>query len=246
MPSFSLASIGRALQRAVEKIPVLRPGGYVTLPTPGYLQASLTGISQLISPFTPSMTITPKGEVIKGAQAEPGQAPAAPAVGYRPSAEASGMSTEALLREIYKPTTTKTTETTKITTPTPLPKAEITTAKPAPAPTPTPPPPTPPPVAGGGGAPTPPATAPGFTAPTLSSLPPAPVQISERAFTGIPAPSPAIPVGQFEAMVRALQELTGGRYIPRPLTGTEPFGPTGALERALRRLRERELGIPAT
>jgi hypothetical protein len=245
MPSFSLASIGRALQRALEKIPVLRPGGYITLPTsPKYYQASLTGIAQLLSPFTPSATITPSGEVISGARAEPGQAPAAPAVGYRPLAEALRMPTD--IGEIFKPTTTKTTETTKITTPTPLPKAEITTAKPAPIPTPTPPPPTPPPVAGGGGAPTPPATAPGFTAPTLSSLPPAPVQISERAFTGIPAPSPAIPVGQFEAIVRALQELTGGRYIPRPLTGAEPFGPTGALERALRRLRERELGIPAT
>ena len=126
-------------------------------------------------------------------------------------------------------------------------KATITEIKPAPTDlSKQPPPPTPPPVAGGGGAPLPPATAPGFTAPTLSSLPPAPVQISERAFTGIPAPSPAIPAGQFEAMIRALQELTGGRYIPRPLMGAEPFGPTGALERALRRLRERELGIPAT
>jgi hypothetical protein len=241
MPSFSLASIGRALQRALEKIPVLRPGGYVTVPTPGYLQASLAGISQLASPFTPSMTITPKGEVIKGAQAEPGQAPAAPAVGFM-----EGMSVRPEYVFGRPTTTTKATETTKASTPTSVPKAEITTAKPAPTPTPTPPPPTPPPVAGGGGAPTPPATAPGFTAPTLSSLPPAPVQISERAFTGIPSPRPEIPVGQFEAMIRALQELTGGRYIPRPLTGAEPFGPTGALERALRRLRERELGLPAT
>jgi hypothetical protein len=47
-------------------------------------------------------------------------------------------------------------------------------------------------------------------------------------------------------MTRALAELTGGRYVPTPLPGAEPFGPTGALERALRRLRERELGIPAT
>jgi hypothetical protein len=47
-------------------------------------------------------------------------------------------------------------------------------------------------------------------------------------------------------MIRALAELTGGRYIPRPLMGAEPFGPTGALERALRRLRERELGLPTT
>jgi hypothetical protein len=239
MPSFSLASIGRALQRTLENIPILRPGGYVTLSTPGYLQASLAGISQLLSPFTPAATITPRGEVISGAQAEPGQAPAAPAVGFM-----EGMSVRP--EYVFERPTTKATETTKTPTPTPVPKAEITQTKPAPTPTPTPPPPTPPPVAGGGGAPTPPATAPGFTAPTLSPLPPAPVQISERAFTGIPAPRPEIPVGQFEAMIRALAELTGGRYVPTPLPGATPFGPTGALERALRRLRERELGLPAT
>ena len=243
MQSFSLASIGRALQRALEKIPVLRPGGYVTLPTPGYLQASLAGISQLASPFTPSMTITPRGEVIKGAQAESGQAPAAPTVGFM---EGMSMRPEHVFGRAGRETTEGPTTTRTTPTPTFLSKASITTTKPPVVETPTPPPPTPPPVAGGGGAPLPPATAPGFTAPTLSSLPPAPVQISERAFTGIPAPSPAIPAGQFEAMIRALQELTGGRYIPRPLMGAEPFGPTGALERALRRLRERELGIPAT
>jgi hypothetical protein len=47
-------------------------------------------------------------------------------------------------------------------------------------------------------------------------------------------------------MIRALAETTGGRYVPTPLPGAIPFGPTGLLERALRRLRERELGIPAT
>jgi hypothetical protein len=239
---FSQDSLLKKFWQTLERIPrgLVQRGGFlgpgsVTL-HPTYLLAWIGGKD--IGPSGPIQeTGVARAQTPGGEQA---------AVGYRPSAEASGMSTEALLREIYKPTTTKTTETTKITTPTPLPKAEITTAKPAPTPTPTPPPPTPPPVAGGARAPTPPATGPGFTAPTLSSLPPAPVQISERAFTGIPTPRPEIPVGQFEAMIRALAELTGGRYVPTPLPGATPFGPTGALERALRRLRERELGIPAT
>jgi len=234
MPTFSLASMGRALQRALGKIPILRPGGYFTLPTPGYLQASLTGLGQALNPFAPGATITPKGEVISGALAESGQAPTAPAVQYRPAAEASGLPTD--LGKIFKTTTA----TKGAPTPTPTPKAEITRIKPAPTDlSKQPPPPTPPPVAGGG-APLPPATAPGFTAPTLSSLPPAPVQ------TPIQTPRPAIPVGQFEAMIRALAELSGSRYVPMPLSGVPPFGPVGALSRALERFRKRELGLPET
>jgi hypothetical protein len=230
MPSFSLRSLSDALKRIVQGFTT--PGGYLgprSVTSPQYLLAS-PALLLAGAKFTPS------GPQVETAQAEPGQAPAAPAVGFM-----EGMSVRP--EYVFGRPTTKATETTKVPTPASVPKAEITTAKPAPTPTPTPPPPTPPPVAGGGGAPTPPATAPGFTAPTLSSLPPAPVQISERAFTGIPSPRPEIPVGQFEAMIRALAELTGGRYVPTPLPGATPFGPTGALERALRRLRERELGI---
>lgn len=53
------------------------------------------------------------------------------------------------------------------------------------------------------------------------------------------------PMGQFDAMIRALQQMQQGgqgRFVPMPAVGVAPFGPAGMQERALRRLRERELG----
>jgi hypothetical protein len=128
------------------------------------------------------------------------------------------------------------------TTPTPstseVSKPDITRTGGAPQLSTTPPPPTPPATGrGGGGAPLPPPTA-GLKAPQLSSLPPMPTRPEELG-------RPALQTGQFEAMIRALQDLTGGsRFVPMPTLGAQPFGPVGALARALQRLRERELGTP--
>ncbi len=78
--------------------------------------------------------------------------------------------------------------------------------------------------------------------PAESMLPPTPVLPSEifkptRQFD-------RIPMGQFDAMTRALQLKQGdpSRFIQTPATGVAPFGPAPAQERMIRRLRERELG----
>lgn len=142
------------------------------------------------------------------------------------------------------PTTTKATTGTKApgavapTPATPTRKATVATPSPAPTPTITPPAPTTPTTAKTGMVSTPPPTA-GYSAPTPASLPPTPVMPGE--ITQPPTPEN---LARFEAMIRALQELAGGaRYIPTPMIGAEPFGPAGALERALRRLREREVRV---
>jgi hypothetical protein len=79
-------------------------------------------------------------------------------------------------------------------------------------------------------------------------LPPTPVMPGEIFQPRQPVGQP---LGQFEAMLRALQGREGGRFVPMPLgVGAMPFGPAGAQAEALRRLREREMrgiigGIPA-
>ena len=199
--------------------------------------------------------ITPTGPKTPALEAATSQLEAPPTTGFMLT-PTGGMSIAppGIFRVATKTTdTTKTigapeTKTTTVKTDT-IPKAGITEIKTAPdiKITPTPPPPTPPAVAGGATrAITPPPTA-GFEAPRLASLPPAPTPIAERgAFVGTPPTIPETPLGQFEAMIRALQQLTQARYLPRPLEGALAFGPAGALERALKRLRERELGISPT
>lgn len=125
-----------------------------------------------------------------------------------------------------------------------------------PTPTPTPPPSAPAVI------PTPEARAPVITpavAPTPSPRPPAPVLAGGAPAIGdVRVPEPAAlpptptlpgeifrqrePVGQFDAMIRALQALQGGgARVQMPAEGVMPFGPAGAQAEALRRLREREL-----
>ncbi len=77
--------------------------------------------------------------------------------------------------------------------------------------------------------------------PAESILPPTPVLPSE-----IFKPSGQFdrtPMGQFDAMTRALQFRQGdpSRFIQTPATGVTPFGPAPAQERMLRKLRDREL-----
>jgi len=245
-----------AIKRAWERITtgIKTPGGWLTSP-----RESLT--ASILGPFVGLLggRVTPekKIELAPRAYTEPSQPPTLPAVGFQRAPDISSpfVILGPYLSPVTSPVTTTTTTPTKTTTTSPTtpittpttPKAEIATAKPAPAPAPTPPPPTPPAVAGGATrAITPPPTA-GFEAPRLASLPPAPTPIAERgAFVGAPPTIPETPLGQFEAMIRALQQLTQARYLPRPLEGALAFGPAGALERALKRLRERELGISPT
>ena len=75
----------------------------------------------------------------------------------------------------------------------------------------------------------------GINVPTETPLPPARVLPADLGTEA--------PMGQFDAMIRALQAGQGvpSRYVPMPAAGATPFGPAGAQERALRRLREREL-----
>ena len=75
----------------------------------------------------------------------------------------------------------------------------------------------------------------GINVPTETPLPPARVLPSDLGTEA--------PMGQFDAMIRALQAGQGipTRYVPMPAVGVSPFGPAGAQERALRRLRDREL-----
>ena len=102
------------------------------------------------------------------------------------------------------------------------------------------------------------------TAPTPAMTPPAPFMMGgggdRSAIIGgginIPMETPLpptrvlpgdlggqAPLGQFDAMIRALQMQQGGqgRFVQMPTVGESPFGPAGAQERAIRRLREREL-----
>lgn len=96
-------------------------------------------------------------------------------------------------------------------------------------------------------------------APTPSPLPPAPVLPGRAVAEAREVPTPAAlpprpvlpheigrqqaeaPLGQFDAMVRALQAMQGGRFIQMPTPFGAEFGPAGAQAEALRRLREREL-----
>lgn len=144
------------------------------------------------------------------------------------------------------PATSKTTTTTSTKAPgavaptpaIPTAKAAVATPSTAPTPTATPPTPTTPITAKTGIVSTPPPTA-GYSAPAPASLPPTPVMPGEMT-----QPTTPENLARFEAMIRALQELAGGaRYVPMPAIGAEPFGPAGALERALRRLREREVRV---
>ncbi len=80
--------------------------------------------------------------------------------------------------------------------------------------------------------------------PAESMLPPTPVLPSEifepaGQFSGMPMG----PMGQFDAMTRALQLKQGdhSRFIQTPATGVASFGPAPAQERMLRKLRDREL-----
>ncbi len=77
--------------------------------------------------------------------------------------------------------------------------------------------------------------------PTESMLPPTPVLPSEISK----------PIGQFDAMIRALQLRQGepSKFVQMPAAGAAPFGPAPAQERMLKRLRDRELarilgGVP--
>ena len=96
------------------------------------------------------------------------------------------------------------------------------------------------------------------TAPMPSALPPTPALRGGGGFGGVNVPTEAMlpptpvlpgeigreqaPIGQFEAMIRALQQQQGSpRFIQMPGVGARPFGPAGDQGQALRRLRDREL-----
>jgi hypothetical protein len=74
---------------------------------------------------------------------------------------------------------------------------------------------------------------PQIATPQESPLPPAQKRLSEIAG----------PVGKFDAMIRALLQAQQmpSRFVQMPLAGAAPFGPASGMERALRKLREREL-----
>ena len=76
----------------------------------------------------------------------------------------------------------------------------------------------------------------GINIPTEAPLPPARVLPGDLGGQA--------PLGQFDAMIRSLQARQGlpSRFVQMPMEGASPFGFAGAQERAIRRLRDRELG----
>jgi hypothetical protein len=69
----------------------------------------------------------------------------------------------------------------------------------------------------------------GYSAPVAgAAVPPPPVSVN----------TPTTPVGQFEAMVRELQKLNQGGYIPTPLGGATFYGPGYGMGQTLKRIRE--------
>ena len=75
----------------------------------------------------------------------------------------------------------------------------------------------------------------GINIPTEAPLPPARVLPGDLGGQA--------PLGQFDAMIRSLQARQGlpSRFVQMPMEGASPFGFAGAQERAIRRLRDREL-----
>jgi len=61
-----------------------------------------------------------------------------------------------------------------------------------------------------------------------TAVPPPPVSVN----------TPTTPVGQYEAMIRALQKLSPGGYIQTPLEQTPSYGPGYGMGSALKKLRE--------
>ena len=73
----------------------------------------------------------------------------------------------------------------------------------------------------------------GYSAPVAgAAVPPPPVSVNT------PTSPATVPVGQFEAMVRELQKLNQGGYIPTPLEGATFYGPGYGMGQALKRIRE--------
>jgi len=73
----------------------------------------------------------------------------------------------------------------------------------------------------------------GYSAPVAgAAVPPPPVSVNT------PTTPTTASVGQFEAMVRALQKLNQGGYIPTPLEGATFYGPGYGMGQALKRIRE--------
>ena len=75
----------------------------------------------------------------------------------------------------------------------------------------------------------------GINIPTEAPLPPARVLPGDLGGQA--------PLGQFDAMIRSLQARQGlpSRFVQMPMEGASPFGFAGAQERAIRRLRDREM-----
>lgn len=230
--SFSLKSIANALQNAIQRAitGIQTPGGYLS-PKLGGLASIGTAIGGLLGATFPERGGMVPAQLTRAETLQP--------TGY----------TQTYTPVITTPTIKTTTPTNTTTTKTsgagastpaaPTQKSTVIQQGQAPVSgTTTPPPQTQPSTAKTGVVTTPPPSS-GYMAPLPSALPPTPVMPGETT-----QPTTPENLARYEAMIRALQELAGGaRYVPMPAIGAEPFGPAGALERALRRLREREVRV---
>lgn len=250
---FSLSSLQNALQRAL---------GGISSVLSGIASRIQTGIQRPGGVLGPSSLMANLGYTTSEFRKSWGKLPTfyesgrvAPAPRWTQRAEASGPEVQLSAQRFERigPYSVSPSTVASVTSAPPTPQVKTTTPAPkvaAPIPTVKPPETTikPAPVAGVSTPPTPtmPAStsAPsmvgiaGLAAPTPTGLPPAPTLPAERM-----SPT-AENLSKFAALIRALQELQGGgAYVPMPLTGTQAFGPAGALEKALRRIRERELRV---
>lgn len=236
---FSLDTIKKALQRIITGYET--PGGLIgpksyleqLIKSPSTtLLASLASVYEMsgLPKVTPTgeIKIEPKRHLVEAATQE-----GLYGAGY--TFKQSPIQQKTTPTPTPTPAYTGPTITTQRTPTTETPKATITQTTRAPTEQPTPPARTSPQVTVTS---PPPATA-GYSAPIPSALPPARVMPGEATIQVSPEA-----LARYEAMIRALQELAGGaRYVPMPAVGVESFGPAGALERALKRLREREFRV---